>query len=103
MFTQLDDGLLTMAGLQHIVAVTRQQIGGQLPQIGFVVHHENKRGDAIGRTLRLRSIRYCFAPPFGQEDVGELDADVVDETWAKVVHANAVDCARWLPTDSKAH
>ena len=86
-FTQLDDGLLSMAGLHHIVAVTQQQIGGQLPQIDFVVHHENQRGDAIGRTLRLGSIRYCFAPPFGQEDVGELNANVVDETWAKVVDA----------------
>jgi hypothetical protein len=32
-----------------------------------------------------------------------LSAQLVNKTGAKVVHSDAIDCPRWLSTDSQAH
>jgi len=46
---QSSDRFLDVGGLHNVVAVTRQHVGGKLPQIGSVVNHENQCGDSVGR------------------------------------------------------
>ena len=104
-FAQSPNGVFAVLRDDDVIALRGQEIPGKLSQAGVIVDHQHDALDRNmfgGRPYKLGRVR-DLRPSLGEEDAGDLGAELVDFADLELVQRDAVNGSNRLLGNSQSH